>query len=72
MLDKVVAVRLSANVKAKCERARRKLDSVKAKEKDEEKAIKAALLLREEVRKFQERLKSLPIAEQQKIEEKKR
>jgi hypothetical protein len=31
-------------VKAKCERARRKLDSVKAKEKDEEKAIKAALL----------------------------
>jgi hypothetical protein len=40
----VIAVKLSASVKAKCERVRRKLDSVKAKEKDEEKALKAAAL----------------------------
>lgn len=42
ILDKVVAVKLSASVKAKCERVRRKVDSAKAKEKDEEKALKAA------------------------------
>ncbi len=43
-MDKVVSVKLSANVKAKCERVRRKLDVVKAKEKDEEKALKVAAL----------------------------
>lgn len=72
ILDKVVKVKLSPQVKAKCDKVRRKVDSVKAKEKDEEKAMKAALLQREEEKKYQEKLKTLPVSEQQKLEEKKR
>jgi hypothetical protein len=52
ILDKVVKVKLSAPVKAKCEKVRRKVDSVKAKEKDEEKAIQAAIIQREEDKKY--------------------
>lgn len=52
ILDKVVKVKLSPGVKAKCEKVRRKVDSVKAKEKDEEKAIQAAKLQREEDKKY--------------------
>lgn len=52
ILDKVVKVKLSAQVKAKCEKVRRKADSVKAKEKDEEKAIKQAMEKREEDKKY--------------------
>lgn len=63
-MDKVVKLKLSPGVKAKCEKVRRKVDSVKAKEKDEEKAIQAAIIQREEDKKYQERLKTLPVAEQ--------
>lgn len=34
ILDKVVKLKVSPGVKAKCEKVRRKVDSVKAKEKD--------------------------------------
>lgn len=72
ILDKVVKTKLSPGVKAKCEKVRRKVDQVKAKEKDEEKALQAAMLQREEDKKYLEKLKSLPLAEQQKLEEKRR
>jgi hypothetical protein len=44
ILDRVVKVKLSPGIKAKCDKVRRKADSEKAKEKDEEKALKAALI----------------------------
>lgn len=72
ILDRVVKVKLSPMVKAKCEKIRRKADSIKIKEKDEEKALQAALVKRDQDLKFQEKLKQLPISEQQKLEDKKR
>jgi len=64
VLDKVVKVKMSPAIKAKCEYTRRKADTVKNKEKDEEKQMKAAMAQREEDRKYQEKLRSLPVAEQ--------
>lgn len=72
ILDRVAKVNLSSNVKQKCEYTRRKVDQGKAKEKDEEKQLKAALAQKEEDRKYQEKLRSLPVAEQQRLEEKRR
>lgn len=72
ILDRVVKVKLSATVKSKCEHTRRKVDQSKAKEKDDERAIKQAEAQRAEDRKYQEKLKTLPIAEQQRLEEKRR
>lgn len=72
ILDKVVKVKLSPQVKAKCDKVRRKADSAKALEKNEEKAMKAAIAQREEDKKYQEKLKALPLSEQSKLEEKRR
>jgi hypothetical protein len=72
MLDRLVKVKMSAQTRDKCERTRRKADLVKNKEKEEERAQKAALQQREEERKYPEKLKALPPAEQQRLEEKRR
>jgi len=64
ILDRVVKVKLSPQNKAKCEKVRRKADASKAKEKDEEKAMKVAMQQREEDKKYQDKLKTLPVADQ--------
>ena len=72
ILDKVVKVKMSKSCLAKCEYTRKKVDSQKNKEKEEEKAMKSAMAAREQELKYQEKLRSLPIAEQQRLEEKRR
>lgn len=72
ILDRIVKVKISPQIKAKCEKVRRKADITKKKEKDEEKEKKLLELKREEDKKYIEKLKSLPIAEQIKLEEKRR
>ena len=72
ILDRIVKVKISPQIKAKCEKVRRKADITKKKEKDEEKEKKVLELKREEDKKYIEKLKSLPIAEQIKLEDKKR
>ena len=72
ILDRIVKVKISPQIKAKCEKVRRKADITKKKEKDEEKEKNVLELKREEDKKYIEKLKSLPIAEQIKLEDKKR
>lgn len=72
ILDRIVKVKISPQIKAKCEKVRRKADITKKKEKDEEKEKKLLELKREEDKKYIEKLKSLPIAEQIKLEDKRR
>jgi len=57
---------------AKCEKVRRKADSTKKKELNDEKEQKLLQQKREEEKKYNEKLKSLPLAEQIKLEEKRR
>jgi hypothetical protein len=68
ILDRVVKVKLSTQVKAKCDKVRRQ----KQVEQDSERAQKNAVAQREEEMRYQEKLRQLPIGEQQKLESKRR
>lgn len=72
ILDRIVKVKLSPQIKAKCEKVRRKADSTKKKEIDEEKTQKLLQIKREEDKKYNEKLKTLSVAEQMKLEDKRR
>jgi len=72
ILDRIVKVKMSPQIKAKCEKVRRKAEITKKKEIDEEKEKKLLEQKREEDKKYIEKLKSLPIAEQIKMEDKRR
>ena len=72
ILDRIVKVKFSPQIKAKCEKVRRKADITKKKEVEEEKEQKLLQLKREEDKKYNEKLKALPVAEQMKLEEKRR
>ena len=63
ILDRIVKVKMSPQIKAKCEKVRRKAESTKKKEIDEEKEKKLLEIKRDEDKKYNEKLKSLPISE---------
>ena len=72
MMDKAVTLRLQGEAKKKAEKARKAVERQKQKEKAEENEEEELRKKREKDRAFNEKLKSLPPAEQRKLEEQKR
>lgn len=72
MIDKVVRMKLSADAQKRAENVRKKVDSVKNKEQNDEAEAKQLEKLREEDLKYQAKLRSLKPEEQRRLEEKKR
>ena len=72
ILDRISKVKLSTASKTKCERSRKKVQSQRSQDDLEEKDRKQTEKLRVENQQYLDKLRSLPPAEQRKLEEKKR